>query len=154
MLASDLIGFALVCIRFMKANDGGLSTGWPWLLEMASRFVLNVGKGGVGMSEYWKIAVEEALDCAGITTSLEQRAELAKAMKMSHEMYSEASGEMYIPNPLQEENRQLRKQLEYERQLISCKTCGGTGREEGYVGVSHRYNMECCKCHGEGKVSK
>lgn len=106
------------------------------------------------MREYWNIAVEEALDDAGITTSLEQRAELSKAMEMAHDMYSEASGEMHIPNPLQEENRQLRKRLEYERQLISCKTCGGTGREDGPVGVSHWYNMECCKCRGKGKVSK
>ncbi len=66
---------------------------------------------------YWQESLESSLDANGAWNLLskEQITLIAKDLVMSHEMYSEYSGEMNIPHPLNEE---LRKSEErYQRDL-------------------------------------
>lgn len=54
---------------------------------------------------YWKGAVDQAFCDAGIwdRTTEEQRSSVAANMERAAEMESEATGRIYIPNPLQSE---------------------------------------------------
>ena len=55
------------------------------------------------------------------------------------------------PSPAQEENKQLRKELEKEKNKRRCPECQGTGRNI-VNGPYHSSESSCFKCNGSGKV--
>lgn len=102
------------------------------------------------MSEYWRICVEEALDVAGLPATAEQINSIAEAIEVAHEMHSEANGYHHIPNPLEQEKRQLEQELTKERSLVHCRECDGRGRIYTQ-GPYHGSDSQCWKCRGKGK---
>lgn len=65
-------------------------------------------------SQYWQVAVEEALSEIGADDLLtpEQVAQLARAMSDAAEMEREATGRHFISDPRNEEIRRLQEKLE------------------------------------------
>lgn len=102
------------------------------------------------MSEYWRIAVEEALDAAQLVASKDQIDSIAQAMADAHEMHSEAHGHHLIESPLAADVRRLNRALEYERTLIHCRECDGRGRIVTH-GPYHWSDSYCFKCQGKGR---
>ena len=77
-------------------------------------------------TDYWKEALDCSLDALGLTleATSEQRNAVAKDLLRAHEMWSEASGEINIPNPQKEETRSPKehlrevKELELQREIF------------------------------------
>ena len=81
----------------------------------------------------------------------EQLQEVAEDLMNAAEMWSEYSGEAYIPNPVEEELGKVKKELKLEKSKVSCPQCAGRGRI--YTpGPYHGSDSECWKCNGEGKI--
>ncbi len=108
------------------------------------------GEGGEGMSNYWKICIEEALSELRIATTDEQRSDLIDWVKGAHENCGMAMGYECIPNPLSAENARLAKQVKAERDKVHCKECDGHGSITSH-GYSHSATSQCWKCRGEGR---
>ena len=93
-----------------------------------------------------------ALEEAGIPFPSDESLKLgADVLAGAHECYGMAHGHEHIPNPFETENKALEKALKYEKSLVGCNRCAGTGRLESPVGTSHYSNTECFKCNGKGK---
>jgi len=101
--------------------------------------------------DYWTECISQAFDEANIITTDEQIDSVVEMVKHAHEMYGEAHGYDCIPNPLKEENIQLRKNLKIEKEKRICKACNGSGSITSY-GVCHSATSQCDKCNGEGKL--
>ena len=99
---------------------------------------------------YWKEAIEAALDDAGLKATTEQVETMTKAITISHDQYGMAFGHDCIPNPLQTEIKRLTKELETEQRMIFCKECKGTGTIYSYGGTFQSVS-QCDKCRGKGK---
>jgi len=79
--------------------------------------------------DYWKECVSEALCDAGIVASDEQIKSVAEFVEGAHDMYGEANGHHFIPNPVDEENKKLKRELEREKSKVICNECGGNGKD-------------------------
>lgn len=53
-------------------------------------------------------------------------------------------------SPLIGENERLKRKLKWERELETCRTCSGTGRER-YNAGPWAVNTVCSRCQGDGK---
>lgn len=109
-----------------------------------------VSSGGDEMLlDYWKECVSEAaIDC-GAQLSREQIDCIARTCKGAHENYGMAfytPPSEHRPDP---EVQRLKRELEYEKSLVQCSQCQGTGYESfGPIGRS----ATCLRCNGKGKV--
>lgn len=99
---------------------------------------------------YWKECVESAFDEAGLLATQKQIESISECVRLSHENYGLYTGEECIPNPLEIENKRLRRELRIESDKVTCSTCKGRGSitEAGPV---HFSVSRCCDCNGEGK---
>lgn len=103
------------------------------------------------VSSYWIDSIEAALDAAGIVATQKQIEQIAGDVETSHELYGQAHGYECIPNPIQEENTKLKRQLEQEQRKVVCPECKGKGRIYSQ-GPYHCSDSQCDKCRGEGYV--
>lgn len=105
---------------------------------------------------YWMEAVQCALDEAGLAASEDQVSSIAGAIEGAHEMHGEATGQhVFATNRVAEldrEKRDLRAEINWERDKHACPTCGGRGRLITNFGTMSS-NSECHSCRGEGKVN-
>lgn len=105
-------------------------------------------------AEYWREAFEIACDEAGAwhlveQTTREQRLQIGESLATSAEHQSMA---FYTPDsPLIDENRRLSAKLKWQRELVHCHKCNGSGRLE-YNAGPWAVNTQCHTCSGEGKV--
>lgn len=99
--------------------------------------------------DYWEECVSIALEDAEVTVTKEQLDIIVGGIEGGHENYGMAHGHDCIPNPLAQENSDLRLELKEEREKVHCEPCNGTGRITTY-GPSHSSNSQCWKCNGEG----
>jgi DnaJ-class molecular chaperone len=97
---------------------------------------------------YWEDSLSEIFDGAGITFTPEQLKLVAIDVRTSADMEQEISGGSCASNPLEDENRQLKKALDEEKSKIRCNKCGGTGDCPIYG-----KRGTCSFCKGEGRVS-
>lgn len=99
---------------------------------------------------YWEECVSEALDGVAIFATNWQISYIAEFIKGAHENYGMAFGHECIPNPLRQENENLKKVLKDEKEKIICEVCDGKGIiiTEGCTFVSR---SECWRCRGEGR---
>jgi DnaJ-class molecular chaperone len=102
---------------------------------------------------YWLEALESSLDENGCFSALtkEQREAVAKDMNIAHEMHSEATGEINIPNPAHAEIKRLSDEVKRERDKVHCVECNGRGSITESCGTSHYAVSQCWRCHGEGR---
>ncbi|MET3710350.1 hypothetical protein ABIC65_001030 [Sphingomonas trueperi] len=100
--------------------------------------------------ECFEVAMsDEGLDHLLSQMTAEQRANIGGAIAGAVENEGTA---FYTPeNPMIERNRTLERKLKWERELITCKPCGGRGRLE-YSAGAWAVNSHCDSCHGSGKV--
>jgi hypothetical protein len=101
---------------------------------------------------YWEECISEALHDAEISATKDQIEIIASWVEGAHENYGMAHGYDCIPNPTEEENKQLRQELKIEREKIDCDVCNGEGRIITQ-GPYHSSNSQCWKCNGEGRVT-
>lgn len=101
---------------------------------------------------YWLEALSCALDEEGLFHVLnsEQLERVAEHLDRSADMKSEATGSLFIPNPLKRENEELTKKLETERGKVHCEACGGHGTIITNFGIRSS-ESRCSKCNGEGR---
>ena len=104
--------------------------------------------------DYWREAVDCALDDAGVTATELQREEIAGVMEVNHENYGMFSGDDVASANLraahERENFDLKCELARERNKVHCKECQGAGRITTY-GPCHSSNLQCWKCNGDGR---
>lgn len=100
--------------------------------------------------DYWLEAVGEALEVAKVKATEDQIKEVAEFMQCSYDCIGMAFGHEHIPNPLKEENKKLKEQLNKEKDKVSCDKCNGTG-DTIIVGVRTSISS-CYKCNGTGKI--
>lgn len=99
---------------------------------------------------YWEELLIDSFERNGISISEEQLKVIAEDVKMGHEMYGEYTGEYLIPNPLERDLEEVKKSLEYEKSLVFCKECKGTGSLITYGGTFCS-TSPCWNCSGKGK---
>ena len=100
--------------------------------------------------DYWKECISEALDEVGIKATERQIMIIAECVEGSHENYGMAYGHDAIPNPLETENKNLKKELRDEKDKIICEICSGKGNLISYGGTFQSIST-CWKCKGEGR---
>lgn len=103
------------------------------------------------MSEYWEECINEAFADIGIIADDKQIAEMVDWVKGAHENYGMAHGHDCIPNPLENENKDLKKKLKDEQDKITCPACNGRGIDISYGGT-FQATSQCFKCKGEGRI--
>lgn len=103
------------------------------------------------MSEYWDECISEACEDAGVKATAEQVGIIASWVQGAHENYGMAYGHDCIGNPLDDENKRLKRELRDEREKQICKECKGRGRIISY-GPSHSSDSECMACRGAGRI--
>jgi len=101
--------------------------------------------------EYWDEVIRESFDETGINATEDQIRFVVDAVKGSHEMYSECHGYLDIPNPLEEENKKLKKELDEEKNKSNCPKCRGKGHITT-PGPYHSATSVCFFCNGEGRL--
>lgn len=101
--------------------------------------------------DYWKVCISEAFEDAGITATDEQISTVASWVEGAHDNYGMARGYNNISDPRDSENERLKRELEKERDKITCPDCNGSGRIVTH-GPVHSSNMHCSKCNGEGRI--
>lgn len=103
--------------------------------------------------EYWIECVAQSLDEHGVQASQEQIEAISKDIKNGHEMYGEAFGHHFIPNPLAAENKRLAAEVVKEREKVICKECKGKGHIISYGSGTLMSESQCWKCRGDGRHS-
>lgn len=101
--------------------------------------------------DYWKECISEAFEDAGIKATKEQIDTVASWVEGAHDNHSMSHGYDVISNPLEDENKELKRKLYIERDKRVCKECRGSGELVTY-GPCHSASSSCYKCNGEGKV--
>lgn len=101
--------------------------------------------------DYWKECVEEAFEDAGIKATQEQIDTVISWVEGAHDNYGMAHGHEHITSPLVYENEKLTRELEKERNKITCRHCKGSGVEVCH-GPVHSSRGQCFWCNGEGRV--
>jgi hypothetical protein len=105
----------------------------------------------MNVSDYWCEAVACSFDEHGIKASREQIAAVARDMENARDTMGQA---FYVPeDPRDGEAERLKKELQYERDKITCRACKGTGEDIHAVGTSHVSISRCDKCRGQGRHS-
>ena len=99
---------------------------------------------------YWHECISEAFDDAGIVATSEQIKTVVEFVEGAHENYGMAFGHDCIPNPLEQDNKQLKQALVDEKEKVFCKECMGKGSITS-PGPYHSSISTCWKCRGEGK---
>lgn len=92
--------------------------------------------------DYWLECVKEAFEDANITATDEQIDTVVSWVEGAYENEGLARGIEAIPNPLQLENSNLKRQLERERNKQVCAYCKG----RGYIvvdGPAHSAESNC-----------
>lgn len=95
--------------------------------------------------DYWLECIKEAFEDAGIIATKEQVDTVTSWVEGASENEGLARGREAIPNPVQLENGNLRKQLERERNKQVCGNCKG----RGYTvinGPVHSAESSCLEC--------
>lgn len=100
--------------------------------------------------DYWKECVEEALDVVSLNATDAQIEEIASFVRSAHETYDMAIGP--APRASTTEIERLKKELEAERNKVTCERCSGRGHWWEAVGTSHSSYAECHICRGAGRV--
>lgn len=100
--------------------------------------------------DYWQETIEIAFDEAGIAATKEQIAVVAASIDAARENYSMSMGYDAIPNPIVQENKKLRRDLEQEQRKVGCRECNGRGFVT-YGNSIRSTTSQCPKCRGEGK---
>jgi len=100
---------------------------------------------------YWEECISEAAEDCNLVLTKEQINTLASWVEGAHEQYGMAHGYDAIPNPLQTENEDLKRELRRERDKTVCPTCNGRGEEITQL-PCHTAISQCFRCKGEGKV--
>ena len=107
-------------------------------------------------ADYWKEAVEIALEEAGVNASAEQIEQITGVIEGAHECYGQAFGHDIASRNLAASQRDevtaLQKKLAAEKEKITCKECNGEGWITTNFG-SRSGTSQCWKCHGEGRVA-
>jgi len=70
----------------------------------------------------------------------------------AHDNYRQATGHDTIPNPISLELEKVNRELELERNKVSCSVCKG----KGYLVDDYGFRSSessCFNCRGEGKIS-
>lgn len=101
-------------------------------------------------SEYWLECVSEALEEVKLEATESQIKELAEFIEGAHETCGMYNGEYFIPDPLEEENKKLKSDLDKEKSKEFCKPCLGKGYIRENFGTKSS-TSECYICRGEGK---
>jgi hypothetical protein len=101
------------------------------------------------MIEYWKEAVAESLECAGVKATENQINEIAKDIKISVDCSGMYSGEELIPDPREIEADKLKVEIKqqaekHERFLFAIKKRYAMGKN---------FNVEDVYIDSEGKIS-
>ena len=100
---------------------------------------------------YWQECISQAFDDAGISASPEQMESVVMAVEGGHENYGMAHGHDSIPDPIRQENEELKKRLKKEQDKTVCRECNGYGSITS-LGPVHSSTGQCWKCRGEGKL--
>ena len=97
--------------------------------------------------DYWKDCIAEGFEEAKIIATDEQINIVAGWAESSHDHFSMAHGYDCIPNPLQQENRSLQRELEKEKSKMICPDCHGRGRiiENAPWGINRSSESQCSK---------
>lgn len=103
------------------------------------------------MSDYWHICIEEALSEAGVMVTEDQLNSIAEDVRMGHEMYGESHGYHLFSNPMADEIKTLKSQLEREENKVVCPDCKGIGVTVLSMGTLVS-RSSCFRCSGSGKV--
>ena len=78
--------------------------------------------------------------------------EMAEDIQGYFDMINEMESYQHAgPSPVEEENKQLKKELEKEKNKQVCPNCQGTGRNI-INGPYHSAESSCFKCSGSGKI--
>ena len=95
------------------------------------------------MIEYWIEAVSESLESAGLDATKNQINEIAKDIKISVDCMGLATGDEFIPNPINTEIEQLKKELQDEKNraerelsLVVKRYARRRGVEEGDIYIN------------------
>ncbi len=99
---------------------------------------------------YWEECIKEAFEDSDIEATKEQIENVISWVEGANENYSLATGQECIPNPLEIENQELKKELQKERDKVVCNECLGRGYTVSY-GPCHSSEHTCHKCNGEGR---
>lgn len=104
--------------------------------------------------DYWRECIEEAFEDAGLKASKEQIDTVASWAEGAHDNYGMATG-LDIASQNLRANREremddLRKELQAERDKVTCRVCGGGGTITTH-GPIHSSYSSCLKCNGAGR---
>lgn len=101
--------------------------------------------------EYWVECIAQSAENCGAILTKEQIEAIAADVQASHENYGLAFYQPSIDeHPVFSENKQLKKQLQEEREKILCRECNGHGRII-IQGPYHSSDSQCWKCSGYGR---
>ncbi len=100
--------------------------------------------------DYWTECIETAFEENGITATPEQIDAVAGDVEVCHDNYGMA---FYTPSGdgRDTEIKQLKAELEKERNKRICPECKGRGRIISQ-GPCHSSDSECYECRGDGTV--
>jgi len=104
--------------------------------------------------DYYQECFETAMSDMGLwhlveQMTAEQRANIGDAIAGAVENVGLA---FYTPeNPMIRENDRLTRKLKWERELVGCRPCKGSGRLQ-YNAGPWVVDTQCDYCHGAGKV--
>lgn len=109
---------------------------------------------GYDRDEYYQECFEAALCDEGLgrildQMSKEQRANIGGAIAGAVE--NEGMAFHRPQSPLVAENERLKRRLKWERELVPCAPCNGSGRLK-YAAGPWAINSSCDHCHGDGRV--
>ena len=100
---------------------------------------------------YWDSSLRDIFDECGIETSESTMKEVVEAVENAADLQFEYSGEQFIPNPLTTELNEVKRALEIEKRLTTCKACSGYGEINCNDGIKIS-SSTCTECKGNGKV--
>jgi len=100
--------------------------------------------------DFWQECISEAFEDAKIIATQEQVDTVASWAEGAHENYGMSHGYDCIPNPLEDENKELKRELRIERDKILCKECNGSGSITIH-GPVHSGTSQCSDCRGDGR---
>ena len=100
--------------------------------------------------DYWTESIETSFEEHGVTATPEQIEAVAGDVEGCHDNYGLA---FYTPSGdhRDTEIKQLRDELEKERNKRICSECKGRGRIVTQ-GPYHSSDSECSECRGEGRL--
>lgn len=106
------------------------------------------------MSDYWREAVEIALNDTGVVATDKQVDDIAGSIEISHENYGMAHGhDVASANYSAARQREIDeawRAVERERNKVHCRVCDGTGWITTSYGTMSA-TSQCWKCRGDGR---